>query len=302
MASPSRDAFITGSPNPASANACPTSTCVTKINNPAAKHPPRSVRPTASPNDPSNARLSYALAASAPHTHIVANFAPCAIAGNTYAAPRHDGPKGVNHDGRVPVANAAAATTACADVATSASAIGNPRSALDTALGVNRGRISVAPNSTPRLNSASTSTDRSTNDDDDDDDDASFSSSSRASPPRSDDDARRTIDRAAPLTRHRIASDDDATRRARIIVVIVIDHEIVAPDSDEWWDADGRSNARRDALDIARIGASETSRDDVKMVVVVVARSKSDAVISSASAAVERRRVARVSERATSDD
>jgi len=59
--------------------------------------------------------------------------------------------------------------------------------------------------------------------------------------------------------------------------------------------------ATRRAL-VARIGASDASRDDVKMVVVVVARPKSDAVISSASAAVERRRVARVSERATSDD
>jgi len=47
--------------------------------------------------------------------------------------------------------------------------------------------------------------------------------------------------------------------------------------------------ATRRAL-VARIGASDASRDDVKMFVVVLARPKSDAAISSASVALERRR------------
>ena len=200
IASPSRDAFITGSPKSFTANSAATSLWVTKSNNPVAKHPPRSVRRTASPNDPSNASLSYALAASAPHTHRLASFAPCAIAGSTYAAPRHDGPNGTNHDGLgVPADNASAATNTCADVATRASAMGNPRSALEIALGVNRGRISSIPNANPRLNSASTSTERSTNVSDvldvfDDVFDASTSSRDASS----DDEARRAIDDRFP--------------------------------------------------------------------------------------------------------
>ena len=144
--------------------------------------------------------LSYALAASAPHTHRLASFAPCAIAGSTYAAPRHDGPNGTNHDGLgVPADNASAATNTCADVATRASAMGNPRSALEIALGVNRGRISSTPNANPRLNSASTSTERSTNFSDvsdvlDDVFDDVFDASTSSRDASSDDDARRAID------------------------------------------------------------------------------------------------------------
>ena len=80
--------------------------------------------------------------------------------------------------------------------------MGNPRSALEIALGVNRGRISSIPNANPRLNSASTSTERSTNVSDvldvfdvfDDVFDASTSSRDASS----DDDARRAIDDRFP--------------------------------------------------------------------------------------------------------
>ncbi len=79
--------------------------------------------------------------------------------------------------------------------------MGNPRSALEIALGVNRGRISSIPNANPRLNSASTSTERSTNFSDvfdvfDDDDGFDASTSSRDA--SSDDDARRAIDDRFP--------------------------------------------------------------------------------------------------------